>query len=304
MTGEALQILVTGSHGLVGRALVARSRAAGWRVRGLDLRAEDEAERGDVRDAARVAEAIAGCDGVVHLAAVSRVVWAERDPQLCEETNVGGLQNVLEAALRSPGRPWVLFASSREVYGQAESLPVSEDAPLRPLNVYGRAKVAGEELVADAGRRGLRARTVRLSNVYGSTEDHADRVVPAFARAAVLGEPLRVDGADNCFDFTHIEDVTRGLRLLIEALASGSQERTPLQLSTGRGTTLGALAEEAIRASGSASEIVHAPPRDFDVSRFVGAAGRAERELGWKAQVMVPEGVRRLVADVRKIVRR
>ena len=96
-------------------------------ARGLDLRGDGD-ERGDVRDPDKVARAIAGCRGVVHLAAVSRVIDGEREPARCESVNVGGLRVVIEAAQKIGA--WVLFASSREVYGQA-TLPVHEDAPLQ-----------------------------------------------------------------------------------------------------------------------------------------------------------------------------
>ena len=125
-------------------------------VRGLDIRAGG-AETGDVRDPIDVKNALRGCIGIVHLAAVSRVVWGERDPDLCWKTNVEGFRNVLEAADQLAIKPWVVFASSREVYGQPEQLPANEETVLRPVNVYARTKVAGEQLVAEARGRGLRA---------------------------------------------------------------------------------------------------------------------------------------------------
>ena len=212
------RILITGSSGLVGSALWLALQTRGIEVRGLDLRGRG-VDAGDVRDVEHVHAAVQDCDGVIQLAAVSRVIWAERDPALCRETNVDGLRNVLEAALQSRRRPWLLFASSREVYGQPTRLPATEDAPLRPVNTYGRSKVEGERMVEAAKTEGLRAAIIRLSNVFGSTTDHADRVVPAFARAAARGLPLRVEGAEHTFDFTHMDDVTRGILALVELSA-------------------------------------------------------------------------------------
>ncbi len=77
--------------------------------------------------------------------------------------------------------PWVLFTSSREVYGQPDDLPATEATALRPMNVYGRSKVAGEQIAQAALRRGLRTAVVWLANVYGATGDHVDRVVPTFS---------------------------------------------------------------------------------------------------------------------------
>ncbi|MDP2341488.1 MAG: NAD(P)-dependent oxidoreductase [Deltaproteobacteria bacterium] len=291
------RVLITGSSGLVGTAL-RRAFASDFEIRCLDLRglADDE---GDVLDADRVAAALRNCDGVIHLAAISRVVHAERQPDSCWSTNVSGLTNVLRASIAQRRQPWVIFASSREVYGQPEQLPVDEECPLQPMNVYGRSKVEGERLVAAARRDGLRAAVVRLSNVYGSTRDHADRVVPAFARAALSGRPLRVEGTDHSFDFTHIDDVARGIAALASSLLAGGPPPAPIHFVSGTATTLGQLAQLAIDVTASASPIELAPPRDFDVARFCGAPARARVVLGWSSLIPLREGLTRLVNDFR-----
>jgi len=294
-----LRILITGSAGLIGSALRQTLAAAGHQVVGLDLRGTG-AERGDVRDCARVMEATKDCDGIVHLAAISRVVWAERDPHLCWDTNVRGLAHVITAAQLCARPPWLVFTSSREVYGDAKRLPVTEGAPLRPLNVYARSKVQGEMLVKQAAERGLRTASLRLSNVYGRTSDHADRVVPAFARAAACGDVMRVEGADHVFDFTHVVDVVHGLLRTIERLASDrARSLPPIQLVGGRGLSLGQLAALANHLGGGRSLIVNAPPRHFDASRFYGRWDQAHRLLGWMPGVNVPAGLAQLIADFR-----
>jgi len=291
-------ILITGSSGLVGRALRRALEAQGRDVRGLDLRAAG-VERGDVRDRDRVGAALEGVVGIVHLAAVSRVAWGERDPDACWSTNVDGLQNLLGCAQRCADQPWVIFSSSREVYGQPDTLPVSEDAPLRPVNIYGRSKVAGEQLVDAARRSGMRASVVRLSNVYGCTRDHADRVVPAFARSAVLGLVLRVDGSSNAFDFTHVDDTTRGIAALVGHLARGADAPPPMHFVTGASTTLGRLASLAIPLGGGGSVIEEASPRSFDVSQFHGCGARAKALLDWSPRVSIEDGLARVIRDFR-----
>ena len=178
-------ILVTGSCGLVGRRLCASLRSDGISVNELDLRGEGS-NYGDITHMADIERAIRNCTGVVHLAAVSRVVWGQRDPDLCWRTNVTGVQNLAQVALAQKSKPWILFSSSREVYGQAPSLPVEETTPLNPLNVYARSKSKGERIVMEACNQGLQTAVVRLSNVYGCTKDHADRVIPAFAKAGAF----------------------------------------------------------------------------------------------------------------------
>ncbi len=293
------RILITGSSGLVGRDVRQSLELRGCCVHGLDLRA-DHHERGDVRDRDRVSAALDGVAGVIHLAAVSRVAWGERDPEGCWATNVDGLRTVLECAKSTAAAPWLVFASSREVYGQAEVLPVSEDAPRRPVNVYGRSKLAGEMLIEASQREGLRAAIVRLSNVYGSTADHADRVLPAFARAAARGATLRVDGSDNEFDFTHVSDTTRGLVALVEHLVAGGEPPPPIQLATGVSTTLAQAARHAVSCGRAGAVIAEAPSRAFDVSRFRGTWARAHALLGWAPRVAIADGLARLVSDFQR----
>ena len=290
------RILITGSCGLIGTGLTPILQKHGADLRFLDLAAHDDAA-GDVRDIKRVRAAIDGCHGVIHLAAISRVIWGEQQPKLCWETNVGGLRNVLESAALSQHKPWIIFASSREVYGQPDHLPANENCPVRPVNIYGRSKVEGESLVEAAQRDGIRACTIRLSNVFGSIDDHVDRVVPAFARTAAFGGELRVDGADHTFDFTHIDDVARGITMLATLLSKGGSVPPPIHFVSGVPTTLQQLAELAIRLASSNSTLRHAPPRDFDVAQFVGSTERAKRLLGWTTKVSLEAGLQRLISD-------
>ena len=296
------RILITGSQGLVGKALSAELRAAGFAPEALDLRLPpDHPGRADVADGGRIERLADGCCGIVHLAAVSRVVWAERDPERCRRSNVEGTRNVLRAAQGSRFRPWVLFASSREVYGEPTRLPVAEDSPLVPVNVYGRSKAAGEALVLAARKAGLVTAVVRFSNVYGATDDHPDRVVPAFARAAVEGADLRVDGSGSTFDFTHLDDTVAGVLAVIDALEQGEAKLPPIHLCTGRATTLGELARLAERAGGHRARIVEMPQRAYDVTRFVGDPRRARALLGWRARIDIVAGVRRLAEDFARL---
>jgi len=292
------RILITGSAGVVGSALGAALSEQGHAVVGLDIAAIDERFLGDVTHTRDVASAVQGCDGIVHLAAVSRVVWGQQAPEKCKAVNSGGTQNVVRAALASAKRPWIVFSSSREVYGDPKELPATEDTPLSPLNVYGRSKVAGEEMMAAAAAEGLNTAVVRLSNVYGALNDHADRVVPAFVAAGVAGGELRIDGSQHTFDFCHIEDTVRGLVALIERLEAG--ERLPaIHFATGVPTTLGELAALAVELGRAGATVREAPPRDYDVSRFYADPARAKKLLGWTPQVALRDGMARLAAAMR-----
>ena len=294
------KVLITGSEGLIGTALRSALVAQGVDVLGLDCRA-DGPDRGDTRDAQRVFDAVSGCDGVVHLAAVSRVAWGEQQPARCWDTNVGGTGHVIEAVQAQDRPPWLLFASSREVYGQPRTLPVREDAELSPMNVYGRSKAEGERLVAEAQRGGLCTAIVRYSNVYGRVTDHSDRVVPAFAKAAAVGGTIRVDGPEHTFDFTHIDDAVRGTSALIGKLATAASQ-PPIHLVTGQPVTLSRLAQIAADSADKPLRVVEGRPRKYDVSSFYGDTERSKSLLGWEANISIFEGMRQLIEDFSELL--
>lgn len=147
-------ILVTGSDGLIGKSLTAHLDARGIEVRRFDIA---RSFREDTRNPAAIDAALDGVTGVIHLAAVSRVVWAQRDPELAQAVNVEAMRSLIGAVAKRRQRPWIVFVSSREVYGEPRKLPVREDAPLAPLNAYARTKVAGEQLANEARENGILA---------------------------------------------------------------------------------------------------------------------------------------------------
>jgi len=290
-----MRILVTGSEGLVGKPLTALLTSHGIQVRRLDVNfVPHHPDHGNVLDSAKLQEAAHGCSGIVHLAGVSRVIQGEQNPDLCWRTNFMGTQNVLHAACTAKCS-WVLYASSREVYGNQNVLPVKEDCLLEPINIYGRSKAAAEELIMKVRSATLNTAVVRYSNVYGSITDYPDRVIPAFCRAAATGDSLRVDGARNTFDFTHITDVTDGTLKIIDKLIKEDRDLPPFHLTTGRATSLREAAELANAAGGNRSTINEASSRTFDVANFCGDPRQTMVSLDWRPKVTIEDGIRQLV---------
>lgn len=287
-------LLVTGSSGLIGRHLCARLASLGRRVRPFDLQRD---VRDDVRDRVALAAALDGVEGVVHLAAVSRVIWGERNPVLCQAVNVDAVSELVDLCSKANPRPWLVFASSREVYGDAASLPVHESAPLHPVNTYGLSKQEGERIVQSGRDRGVLANVCRLSNVFGCPLDHHDRVAMAFAGAAARGGIISVEGSANTFDFTVVSDVVDGLVRLIESTSVG-RSLPPVHFVSGRGTSLRELATIAAGLALKPMRIVEAPPRRFDVATFIGDPSRALELLGWRATTNVCDALGKLVIEL------
>ena len=275
-------LLITGSEGLIGKNLTKYLETKGFYLKFLDKELSPIKEGyGNILDKEFLQKALQGCMGVIHLAGVSRVIFGEQDPDACWITNVEGTSNVIEAALKSPQKPWIIYASSREVYGEQDVLPVIEDAPLNPINIYAKSKVAAEKKVLEARQAGISTVILRFSNVFGSPFDHKDRVIPAFCRAALLGETLFLEGQNNVFDFTFIDDVVRGITDVIFDLMKNHKSRPPIHFTTGRGITLREAAHIIIRKANSFSEIKEIASRSFDVHKFYGDSSRAKGLLEW-----------------------
>lgn len=291
-----MRILVTGSEGLIGSVLTKRLEADGYDIVRFDLKRDP---RENIIDTPVLSAAAANVDGIVYLAAISRVVHGERNPELCRATNVGALTGLLQALTTRQQRPWIIFASSREVYGQSQTFPVAESFPLQPMNIYARTKVEGERLTTAARDAGIVANICRFSTVYGSTVDHDDRLIPAFALAAARGGELRIDGHGTIVDPTHVDDVVDGVKRLIDVCAAG-ELMPPVHFVSGTSLGIEQLAVMAQDCSQGMIPIRHAEPRLYDVNRFVGDPSRCRELLGWSVTTPLNDGFADLVRDYRQ----
>jgi UDP-glucose 4-epimerase len=277
-----MRALVTGGAGFIGSHLSRRLVEAGHEVVVLDnLRRGSTAAapagarviEGDVRDALSLADALPGCDTVFHLAAQSNVMGAVADLDYSFSTNVTGTVNVLRAA-SDAGVRTVVFASSREVYGDQRVLPVAEGACTAPRNAYGASKVAGEVYCRSwPESTGMRCAVLRLANVYGPGD--RDRVIPLWLERAARREPITVYGGQQVLDFIHVE-------LVVEALvrAAATPLPGPVNVGSGKGTPLPALAERIGALAGRHLLLEVEPARGPEVTRFVADVTRMQSLLG------------------------
>lgn len=294
-----VKILITGAEGLIGRVARVALEGAGYAVRGCDLRAARAEEKFDFRNKRRLRAALADCDGVLHLAAVSRVVWGEMYPGLCSSINVGGVRSLIETIAAMPHPVWLVFASSREIYGTPPRLPCRPDTPPNPENLYARTKLAGETMVQDFRHRGGCAAVVRFSNVFGSVADYHDRVAPAFAKAAAHGGVLRVRGGDSTLDFTPLADAVDAVVRMVRVVDSGVCDMPPVDIVTGRSLSLMKLARLALAHGGG--DIVVEERQPFYPAHFQGDPGAAQKHLGWSARQPVADAVSQLVEYFKRL---
>jgi UDP-glucose 4-epimerase len=228
---------------------------------------------GDIRDEAFVHSALRGADLVYHLAAQSNVMGALSNPRYSFETNVAGTFNVLDAALQQGVRR-VIFASSREAYGETTRLPVDEDQPLVAKNLYGASKAAAEAYCRTfTNSLGLPTVILRFANVYGPRD--FDRVIPIWVGRALAGEPLDMFGGRQLIDFVPVQVAAEALLCAAAADVVG----TPVNVASGVGTPIQELAARILAVTRSTSSIRVQPSRDAEVVRFVADTTRMETLL-------------------------
>lgn len=309
---------MTGGAGFVGSHLVDRLVADGDEVTVLDdlstgrrsnLRhhAEDARVRiveGSILDESVVANLVGACDRVFHLAAAVGVAHIVADPLRSLLVNARGTENVVTACAERECK--ILITSSSEVYGRGGRVPMHEDDDriLGSTRVqrwsYATAKALDEHLVLAHAANGLRAVIVRYFNIYGPRMDPQGYggVMANFLRQALASEPVTVYGdglQSRCF--TYVDDCIDGTVLAMETPSAEGQVFNIGNQTTE--TTIADLARTVIRASGSASEIVHESYESHfgagfeDTRRRVPSAARATERLGWTAKSGLDEGLRR-----------
>jgi nucleoside-diphosphate-sugar epimerase len=198
---RAVRALVTGGSGYVGRVLVEALMARGYEARVFDAEGDPDRARavefvvGDIRDAASVRRACEGIDVIFH--AVAAVPLA-KDASLFRAVNVGGVQNLLDAAVQAKVRKTVVVSSSA-VFGIPAKNPVDESTPLRPEEPYGEAKLEAERVAASYVARGLDVTVLRPRTIVGRDRLGIFQVLFELVRR---GRPVYVLGrGDNLYQF-------------------------------------------------------------------------------------------------------
>lgn len=310
-----MRVLVTGGAGFIGSHLVERLLRSDAEVVVLDVFttgkrvhlpvAHDRLRvvNGDVADEAAVRSAMAGCDTVVHLAAVASVEASVQDPVGTHRTNLLGSIRVFEEAAREPGRR-VLYASSAAVYGDTQDLPITEDAPPRPLSPYATDKLAGEHYLAHYHRSGrVRGTAFRFFNVFGPRQDPSSPysgVISIFLDRAVRGQAVKVFGdGGQTRDFVFVSDVVAALLAALDG-AGGAPEMPVYNVGRGKSVTLLELLATIERLQGTSGplRVSHGPERRGDIRHSLADVTRLRSELGWAPAASLQDGLAAILAEV------
>lgn len=220
MTQKTWNVMVTGGAGYVGSALVPKLLDAGHTVTVLDLYlyGEDVLDgvrgnpklrevKGDLRDPAVVADALKGCDAVIHLACISNDPSFELDPDLGRSINLDAFRPLVKAS-KAAGVKRFIYASSSSVYGIKEGVEVTEDLPLEPLTDYSRFKAQCEEILEEEREPGFVTLTIRPATVCGyAPRQRLDVIVNILTNNAVNTGKVKVFGGDQLRPNIHIDDI-------------------------------------------------------------------------------------------------
>jgi UDP-glucose 4-epimerase len=299
----AKRILITGGAGFIGSTIADLFLEAGWDVAVLDDLSSGKRE--NVPAGARLYEAdvrSAAAHDVLekerpqvlcHHAAQIDVRKSMADPRFDADVNVGGLLNLMQAAVAARSVEHVLFASSGgATYGDTDVVPTPESHPQLPVSHYGAAKAASElYLGVYRASYGIPFAALRYANVYGPRQDpHGEAgVVAMFCGRLLDGRTCTIYGdGKQTRDYVFAGDVARANLLAAEKRFDG-----PLNVGTGVETDVVELYGHLARAAGVERAPQHAPPRLGEQRRSCIDPSAAARTIGWRPEVAIADGLAR-----------
>jgi UDP-glucose 4-epimerase len=313
-----MRILVTGGAGYIGSITTRRLLDARHDVIVLDslVRGHREAVdaralliEGEVGDPVALDRALPGCDAVVHIAGRIEVAESQSDPGAYFDANVSQPARLLDGMLKH-GVKAIVFSSTAAVYGEPTAVPITEDAPTHPVNVYGATKLMFERLL-DWYERAHELRSVRLRyfNVAGAMPDaslgeahHPEtHIIPRLLISLASGtRGFEVFGGDyptpdgTCIrDYIHVCDLAEAHLLSVERITRGGVGGV-FNLGTGSGFSNLEVVKVCAEVADAEVDITIGPRRPGDPAVLLASAEKARAELGW-----TPEwgDLRQMVSD-------
>ncbi len=313
MSFAGARVLITGGLGFIGSNLARRLVHEGSDVAIMDslipayggnpfnvddIRDRLEIHFSDVRDRHSIKALVQGVDYVFNLAGQTSHLDSMTDPFTDLDINAAAQLSILEACREGNPGAKIVFASTRQIYGRPDYLPVDESHPIRPVDVNGINKAAGESYhLLYNSVYGIQACALRLTNTYGPgmrVKDARQTFLGIWIKQVLTGEPIKVfgDGLQKR-DFTYVDDCVDAL---LRAAANPAANGHIYNLGSAEVISLGALAELLIDVAGQgAFELVPFPSdrKQIDIGDYYGSADLIAADLGWTPSIDLREGLSR-----------
>lgn len=315
-------ILITGGLGFIGSNLAIRLVELGARVTLVDslipeyggnlfnvatLNGRVHINFSDVRDQHSMNYLVKGKDMLFNLAGQTSHMDSMQDPQTDLEINCRAQLSILEACRRHNPNIVIVFASTRQIYGRPDYLPVNEQHPIRPVDVNGINKMAGEWYhILYNNVYNIRSCALRLTNTYGPRmriKDARQTFVGVWIRMLLEGKPFEVWGGEQLRDFTYVDDAVEALLLAATSKQSWGQV---FNLGGYPIVNLKDLAELLIKVNGGGTYAVKAFPakrKSIDIGDYHCDYTKISQFLGWQPQVSLTDGLARTLDFFRQNLR-
>ena len=304
-----MKVAVTGGAGYIGSHAAAELLSLGHEVTVIDdFSAGHEAAvprtaslvRGDIGDVKAMTQALTGKDAVIHFAGLLSVGGSMKDPRSYFETNLVKGLALLDAAKAANVRRFI-FSSTCATYGVPQG-PLTEDHPKEPVNPYGASKRAFEQVLEAYARIGqIRAVALRYFNAAGARRDgslgedhtHEEHLIPLALDAAagrrsaltVFGDDYETEDGTCLRDYIHVDDLARAHALALEAVDRTEAPFTPINLGTGRGTSVREVIRSVERVTGTKVPHSVGPRRAGDPPALVAVPTRSRTVLGFEPAI-------------------
>jgi UDP-glucose 4-epimerase len=305
-----MKMLITGGAGFIGSHLCDKYAGEGHAIVCLDNFLSGDLRNvrhlldyhnfqllnGDIRDDSLLDRIMPGMDVIFHLAAQIHVDRSYIEPELTYGINVIGTQKVLESAKRHNVKR-IVFASTSEVYGSAQYIPIDEKHPLDAPHLYGASKIAADRMCAAYIQAYEMDITImRMFNVFGPRQRDVGYggVISLFVRRVLSNlSPIIYGDGKQSRDYIYIEDAVRAYDLV---LSHKEPINEPINFGSGRETAINDLANAIIDFFGKGREIkpVHAEPRIGEVQRLLADINKARSILGWEPRVNLTQGLKEI----------
>lgn len=299
-----MNCLVLGGAGFLGSHLCEELVQEGFTVRVLDLpqttyknlehiKESIEILAGDFTNPLVLQNALFNIDVVVHLAWSTHPKTSNEEPVYDIESNLVGSVQLLNECVRNKVKKLVFISSGGTVYGFQEKIPIREDSPTNPLCSYGITKLAFEKYIKMySSLFDFDCAIVRVSNLYGERQNlsRPQGCIGVFLDNIITGQPITIWGDGSIVrDYLYVKDAAKAFA----AVCAKSHKSKVFNVGSGVGMSVNEIVEITQRVSNRRTDVIFQESRSFDIPVNVLDITRARKELLWKPETCIEEGVKK-----------